>query len=290
MSCRGEAAEPAAITAQAQAAENAGFAMLGYTDHPAPSNKWLATGGHPTFDPFAALCFVAAVTSEVRLMTYLAVLPYRNPMLLAKSVATVDRLSGGRFTLITGTGYLRSEFFALGQDFDRRNEAFDEAVDVLRAAYTSDDFGFEGNGFSARGVVNDPAPVQLPHPPIWIGGSSKKSRQRVARFGDGWSPLLAGGPFAKNVRTGDMGTLDDLARNIDDLRAMVEAEGRDPTAISIQIDGFGPIDRPADDTLEHATELEKLGVTHVIIRPSEGPTSQVVEAYERFGDEVIARS
>ena len=89
MSVRGEAAEPLAIVATVQAAERAGFDMVGYTDHPAPSKKWLSSGGHPTYDPFGALCFVAGVTTKIRLMTYLAVLPYRNPLLLAKSVATV---------------------------------------------------------------------------------------------------------------------------------------------------------------------------------------------------------
>jgi probable F420-dependent oxidoreductase len=290
MSCRGEAAEPQAIIAQAQAAERAGFAMIGYTDHPAPSNKWLTTGGHPTFDPFAALCFVAAVTTEVRLMTYLAVLPYRNPLLLAKCVATVDRLSSGRFTLITGSGYLRSEFFALGKNLDERNDLFEEAVEVLRGVYTTDEFGFDGSTFSARGVVNDPAPVQLPHPPIWVGGSSKKSRQRVAKYGDGWSPLMTSGAFAKTVRTGEMGTLDDLARAIDELRTMVQAEGRDPMSVSIQLDGFGPVDGPADAALTRAADFEKLGVTHVVTRPPNAPTSQVVEAYERFGQEVISRA
>ncbi len=135
MSVRGEAAEPAAIVATARAAERAGFSMLGYTDHPAPSRKWLEGGGHSTFDPFAGLCFLAAVTERVGLMTYLAVLPYRNPLLLAKSVATVDRLSGGRFTMVAGTGYLRSEFSALGRSFENRNELFDEAVDVIRNVY-----------------------------------------------------------------------------------------------------------------------------------------------------------
>src|SRR5215204_4015316 len=102
---RGAAAEPESIVHLVQALERAGFDGLGFTDHPAPSRKWLATGGHPSYDPFAALAFCAAVTSRIRLMTYLAVLPYRNPMLMAKSVATVDRLSGGRLTLVVGSGY-----------------------------------------------------------------------------------------------------------------------------------------------------------------------------------------
>jgi probable F420-dependent oxidoreductase len=290
MSVRGEAAEPGAIVATAQAAERAGFDMIGYTDHPAPSKKWLSSGGHPTYDPFGALCFLAGVTTKIRLMTYLAVLPYRNPLLLAKSVATVDRLSGGRFTMVVGTGYLRSEFSALGRSFEDRNDLFEEAMTVIRRVYEDDEFELSGQGFHARGVINDPPPVQLPHPPIWIGGSSRISRQRVARYGDGWAPLVTNEAFAKVVRTAEMAGIDDLRRNIDDLRALLRAEGRDPNGISIQLDGFGSVDQPAEAACERAAELESVGVTHVVVRPPVGPTGAVVDAFEAFGEGVIAKS
>jgi probable F420-dependent oxidoreductase len=290
MSVRGEAAEPSAVVATAQAAERAGFDMVGYTDHPAPSKKWLSSGGHPTYDPFGALCFLAGVTTKIRLMTYLAVLPYRNPLLLAKSVATLDRLSGGRFTMIAGTGYLRSEFSALGRPFEERNELFEEAIAVIRRVYEDDEFELSGHEFSARGVINDPSPIQLPHPPIWIGGSSRMSRQRVARYGDGWAPLLTNEAFAKVVRSAQMAGIDDLRRSIDELRNMLQAEGRDPNGISIQLDGLGSVDQPAEAACERVAELQDVGVTHVVVRPPVGPTSAVVDAFEAFGAGVIAKS
>ena len=290
MSVKGEAANPAYVVATARALERAGFALLGYTDHPAPSHKWLSSGGHPTFDPFAALCFVAAVTERIRLMTYLAVLPYRNPLLLAKSVATVDRLSGGRFTMVAGTGYLRSEFSALGRPFENRNELFDEAIAVIRSVYRSDEFAFTGQDFAAVGVVQDAPPIQLPHPPIWIGGSSRAARRRAARYGDGWAPLRTTPEFARVVRTGQLATMAEIAAAIDDLRQLVAAEGRDPEAVAVQLDGFGLVGDPADSVLEKAAELESVGVTHVVVRLPPGPQSQVVEAVERFGEEVIASS
>jgi probable F420-dependent oxidoreductase len=291
MSVRRHAAEPDAIAAVARAAERAGVDMIGFTDHPAPSKKWLSTGGHPSFDPFAALAFVAAVTERVRLMTYLAVLPYRNPMLLAKSVATVDRLSGGRFTLVAGTGYLRSEFSALGRELDDRNERFDEAIEVLRHVFVDDDFRFEGSDFTTRGVAQDPLPVQLPHPPIWIGGSSRASRQRAARIGDGWAPLLTSEAFARTVRTATLPTLDDLAHAIRDLRELVVAEGRDPDRMAVQFDGLGVVGgTDAAAVRERVDELERIGVTHAVLRPPNEPTDVVVEAFERFGAEVISPS
>ncbi len=100
------------------------------------------------------------------------VLPYRNPFVVAKAGATLDLLSGGRFTLAVGAGYLKREFAALGVDLDERDELFDEALDVIKAIWTGDDVGFEGRHFSARGVTAHPRPVSDPHPPIWIGGNS----------------------------------------------------------------------------------------------------------------------
>jgi len=287
---RGGATEPAAATAIAQTAERAGFGMLGFTDHPAPSAKWLASGGHPTLDPFAALAFVAAVTTRVRLMTHLVVLPYRNPLLLAKSVATVDQLSGGRFTLVVGGGYLRSEFAALGRSFEERNALFDEAIDVLRSVFVDDDFRYEGRDFTALGVVHEPKPVQLPHPPIWVGGSSRISRERVARYGSGWAPLATNDAAARMVRTGALPTDDDLARAIDELRTLLQKEGRDPYGVSVQLDGAVTMEAAADETLQRAAELAAVGVTHVVARPPHGAPAQVVEALERFGEEVITRA
>ena len=290
MSVRGEAADPTHVVAVAQAAEAAGFSALGYTDHPAPSRKWLGGGGHPTFDPFAALCFVAAVTEQIRLMTYLAVLPYRNPLLLAKSIATVDRLSAGRFTLVAGTGYLRSEFAALGRSFEDRNELFDEAIRVLQQVYREEALSIGGIGFEAFGVAEDPLPVQLPHPPIWIGGSSRASRKRVARYGSGWAPLRTSSQFAKVVRTGQLETVEDIRAAIADLHELLVAEGRDPTTVGIQLDGVGSIDRSSEELLDQAGQLDAAGVTQLVVRPPSGPVTQVVEAISRFGTEVIRRS
>ena len=124
------------ITRVAQAAEAAGFDGLGFTDHPAPSHKWLTSGGHDALDPLVALTLVAAVTDRLRLIPNILVLPYRNPFLVAKAAATLDAISGGRFVLAVATGYLRSEYRSLGVDFDRRNDLFDEALEVLRGVWS----------------------------------------------------------------------------------------------------------------------------------------------------------
>ena len=113
------------------AVEAAGFDAFALTEHPIPGANWLAHGGHQTLDPFVGLAFAAAVTERIQLLTHLSVVPYRNPFLLAKTAATLDRCSKGRFILGLGTGYHKTEFFALGVDFDERNALFDEALEVL---------------------------------------------------------------------------------------------------------------------------------------------------------------
>lgn len=286
-----EYASPDAVRRVAGTLEAAGFDAAGYTDHPAPSRQWVnSASGYPTFDPFAALGFLAAVTTELRIMTYLAVLPYRNPFLTAKSVATLDRLSGGRFTLVAGTGYLRSEFEALGQPFEERNELFDEAIDVLDRAWTTDPIAYEGADFSAIAQASEPPPLQLPHPPIWIGGSSRRSRQRAATIGQGWSPLMASPDFARNARTAPLEGTDELAAAWAEVRSMASAAGRDPDQLSLQVDGLVDVEtmlKDPDAALEQVAVYEEVGVTHLLVRPPAGPLDEAVEMLERFGREII---
>ena len=105
--------DPKLVTKQglvdfARTAEDAGFDGLGFTDHPCPTDRWLKAGGHDAVDPFAALAFCAAVTDRIKLIPNIVVVPYRNPFIMAKAIATVDTFSDGRFILATGTGYLKS--------------------------------------------------------------------------------------------------------------------------------------------------------------------------------------
>ncbi|MXZ54196.1 MAG: LLM class F420-dependent oxidoreductase, partial [Acidimicrobiaceae bacterium] len=187
--CSAEFATRQGLVEFARAAEAAGFDGIGFTDHPAPTRRWMAAGGHDALDPFAALAFTAAVTERVQLIPNVVVLPYRNPFLVAKSAATIDAMSDGRFVLAVGTGYLKGEYRALGVDFEERNDLFDEAIEVMRGVWTNDDFSYEGRNFTARGQTANPKPERPI--PIWIGGNSRLSRRRVATVADGWVPFPA---------------------------------------------------------------------------------------------------
>jgi probable F420-dependent oxidoreductase len=282
-----------AVAAVAAAAEGAGFDGFGFTDHPAPTQRWLDSGGHDSLDPFVAMGFAAAHTVTLRLIPNIIVLPYRNPFVVAKAGATVDVLSGGRFTLAVGVGHLKREFAALGVNYDERAELFDESLEVIRAIWTSDDVSIEGRSFTASGITAHPRPRSQPHPPIWIGGNTVAARRRVVRYGDGWCPFKAPAALARAARTATIDDIEGLAGGIDDLRRRCDAEHRDFTSIDIAfanevggnpgMPGFN-----ADEYHWGLSELEKLGVTWVRVTLPGDSLAQTLEAIEKFGSEVIA--
>jgi probable F420-dependent oxidoreductase len=282
----------AGVAAVARAAEAAGLHGFGFTDHPAPTQRWLDAGGHDTLDPFVALGFAAAHTTTLRLIPNIVVLPYRNPFLVAKSVATLDLLSGGRFTLAVGVGYLKREFAALGVDYDERTDLFDEALDVIRAIWTGDDVTVEGRHFNARGITAHPRPVSRPHPPIWIGGNTGSARRRVAQYGDGWCPFPAPPGLARIAGTTVIDSLERLADDVDDLRRRLDAVGRDFSAIDVaftNFDGGSPAadDFNADAYLAGLEKLAALGVTWVQVPLPGDSLAHVQEAIDRFKTLII---
>jgi probable F420-dependent oxidoreductase len=247
-------------------AEANGFAGFAFTDHPAPGANWLTHGGHQTLDPFVALAFAAAATERLRLVTYLSVVPYRNPLLLAKSAATLDRLSGGRFVLGLGGGYHKTEFFALGVDFAERNELFDEALDVLPLAWSGRPFSYAGRHFEARDVVQLPPPAQRPIP-IWIGGNSRLARRRVVAHAQGWIPMLGPPELARSAKTTHVATLDELGALIAEMRDQAGARADDLEFVSSYLDLTLQSD-PASDVERHREEIarhEAAGVTWMIV-------------------------
>jgi probable F420-dependent oxidoreductase len=280
------------IAAVAAAAEAAGIHGFGFTDHPAPSQRWLEAGGHDALDPFVAMGFAAARTTTLRLIPNIVVLPYRNPFVVAKSGATLDLLSGGRFTLAVGVGYLKREFAALGVDYEQRAELFDEALDVIRAIWTTDDISFEGKNFSARGITAHPRPISRPHPPIWIGGNTSAARRRVAAKGDGWCPFPAPAGLARAAGTAALDSLALLADGIADLRRRVDAAGRDWSTIDVvfsNLEGGDPAadDFNADAYLSALDKLASLGVTWVQAGLPGDSLAHALEIIERFEALVI---
>ena len=284
----------AGIARVAAAAETAGFDGFGFTDHPAPSQRWLESGGHDALDPFVAMGFAAAHTTTLRLIPNIVVLPYRNPFIVAKAGATLDLVSGGRFTLAVGVGYLKREFAALGVDFDDRAALFEQSLQVIRDIWTTDDVTIDGKHFTAKGITAHPRPVSVPHPPIWIGGNTAAARTRVVAHGQGWCPFRAPATLAQTARTAALESPADLAAGIGDLRRRLEEAGRDPSTVDVTFTNHaggtpGADDFDGDAFVEGVAQLTELGVTWVQVAVPGDSLAHALEAIDQFGADVIAR-
>ena len=278
--------DPDNILRFARTVEEAGLHGIALTEHPAPSKKWLSSGGHETHDPFVGLAYMAAVTERVNLFTWLAVVPYRNPLLTAKTMTTLDIVSKGRAVFVLGTGYLRSVFGALGVDFTERNELFDEAIEVLQGIWSTDEFSYEGRHFTARGQIVKPAPVSTPHPPLWIGGNATIVRNRVASWAQGWSPLMGPAVLSTTTRTPPVSNNDELLAMMADLAGRLEANGRSLADIDVMSASY---QISPEHWIDEIGQLGEAGVTWTVlpldIRSVEGALDQV----RRFGEEVVAK-
>ncbi len=284
----GDLLDAGSIAEVARAAEAAGFAGFALSEHPVPSATWLRHGGHQTLDPFIALGHAAAVTTGLRLLTYLAVLPYRNAFLLAKSAATLELLSGGRFVLGAGAGYLKSEYHAAGVAFEERNHLVDEVLDVLPLAWSGRPCSYTGRHFDARDVQCLPTP-RTPIP-IWLGGNSSTTLHRVAARAQGWMPLLTSPELASTIRSPWIGSLDDLATRVDILRELagdrfdsldVVPSYRDASAF----DSGGTADRHQDTF----GRLAALGATCVVVSPPWQQAPALLDAIATFGARFLTR-
>jgi probable F420-dependent oxidoreductase len=283
-----EFASAAGIAEMARTAEAAGYWAASVTDHPFPTDRWMRAGGHHALDPFVALSFAAAATSRLRLMTNILVLPYRNPFLAARSVATLDSLSGGRLILGAAVGYLKGEFKALGVDFDRRNELSDEALRAMKAAWTRDVVEFKGTGYEALGNVLEPKPAQRPHPPIWIGGNAQRAIRRAVELADGWIPFSTPAALSTTTRTAPLESLEDLRARIDYLRDHAAKLGR-KAPLDIAFTPAHDHGDGAQKALDQIGRLRELGVTCFMTGVPCRTRAEFCDNARRYAEEVVAK-
>jgi probable F420-dependent oxidoreductase len=186
----GVCADPESAASVARAAEDAGFESVWTAEHVVLPDPQVPPSPLPAetrlLDPAVALAHLAAHTSTIRLATGIIILPQRNPLVLAKEMASVDVLSGGRLIFGIGAGYLQPEFEALGVPFEDRGERTDEYIEAIRALWTREAPRYRGRFVSFGGIDAQPRPVQKPHPPIVVGGMSPPALRRAVRHGNGW--------------------------------------------------------------------------------------------------------
>ena len=235
---RGSAALPDSLIEIARVAEDLGFDHLGFSDHvviassvestyPYTANgRWFAEDSGECLEQISTLCFVAAATSHIRLLTAVMVLPHRPTILAAKMLATADVLSKGRLTIGVGVGWMAEEIALLdGPPFAARGKAADETIEAFRELWTAERPTQTGTHIAFDNLLFAPKPVQTPHPPIWIGGESAPARRRAGRLGDGWYPVC-------NNPKATFDTPSRYAAGLRDVYDAAEACGRDPSKLA----------------------------------------------------------
>ena len=277
--CIDRSVDPAII---AKRAEELGFASYWVPEHaiipvktsspyPASEDGIIPDEYGRITDPFVSLARASAVTKTIELGTGICLIPERNPLELAKEVATLDHFSGGRFIFGIGAGWLREETEIMGGDFDHRWGQTKDAVLAMKELWTQDEAEYHGKYYDFPAVRSFPKPARKPHPPVYMGGSSKYVFKRVVEWGDGWMPVLS--PVA------------DIQAGRQRLNEMAEQAGRDPKEISVLAFGWPGKFR----TKEEIGELQSAGVDHVTIwlTQSEEGEAAVLAELESLAKEVL---
>ena len=289
------------IVALGTRAEALGFDSLWVSDQVVipselqPSFPYSATGTYDIqanqnfFEALSVLTYLAGRTSRVLLGTSVLVVPYRQPLVVAKQWATLDALSGGRTILGVGAGFMREQFEALGMDtFDRRGAATDEAIRLFRAVWGATvEVSFIGDVYRFQPVRFLPKPIRPGGPPIWVGGNAQRAIRRAAELGDGWH----------SVRIG----LDELRTGVATLHELLERNGRQPADVVVSAKcqlycpGTGPRGTPHESEFVGSAEMmaaqlqryRDAGLQYLVVDPTQhGAPGEALEAIEFFAHEV----
>ena len=303
MPSRGDMASPANLRTLAQRAESLGLDSAWVSDHiilprSVVSFYPYAANGVATFrpdedyyEPLAALNFLAGCTQKIRLGTHVLILPYRNPVLTAKMISTLDVLSEGRFILGAGVGWMEEEFKALGLDtFAQRGAVTDEYIQLFKELWTKDNPEFQGEHYQLSESGFQPKPVQKPHPPIWIGGHTNPAIRRAAKYGDGWMPI--------GLRPPAILEPEELSEKITRLRRLTMEAGRPEDAVSLCFStGVTFDDSPgatrrmmsgrAEQIAADLRQYQDLGIRNFILGFPGDSVAAVDEAMEQFSKQVM---
>ena len=303
----GAGAEPDALADIAKLGDRLGFYCVVMPDHILQPNQVNSTYPYSlTGDILAAgqsgdgewpeqvttLAYLAGVTERIRLVTSVMIIPYRNPILTAKMLSTLDMLSKGRLIPGAGVGWMKEEFELLNTEpFAERGAVTNEYLRAFIELWTNDNPKFEGKYVNFSDITFLPKPVQKPYPPIWIGGQSKPAIRRAAQIGDCWHPVgaIPAAPLEP----------EELAENLVLLHQYAEKAGRDPAIIQVSVkaplydagDSSGPRRRfsgRSDEVRQDVQTYADVGVTHLIFDFRTGDPKQTEDRMAQFSEEVMA--
>ena len=281
-------ADPQDIVDIAVKAEDMGFNSVWVNHHIVHVGYVLdRLGTRPYYDALTVLTYVAAKTERVKLGTSVLVLPYTNPLALAKTLSTIDVMSGGRVVAGVGVGALKPENDALSSDYATRGAYSDEAIDIMKALWTQDDPAYDGKSYQFSDIKFEPKPTQKPHIPILIGGASNPALRRVARAGNGWHP--------QGMSPSDFGA------RLADLKVHMDAAGRDMSGISVHMRlELDVLDSPAadqpdrmigtpDQLLGAIEAYTDAGLDEIVLATSTWDVPKFHKSLDDFGEKVMGK-
>ena len=236
------------------------------------------------WEPFTVLSYLSGLTSKITLGTSVVIVPMHNPIELAKQVAEVDQLSGGRFVFGVGVGWFEEEFEVLGQDFHNRGARTDEALDLMKALWSDDPVSFHGRYHQVAEAFFSPKPRQRPSPPIWVAGGSKAALRRAARCADAWHPVRPTFEYLRQARADLNGYLAEAGRKPESLEIAVKLplifQNEPPQPEQPLTQG-----RPAD-IIGAIESYSEAGASHLVFDFVPESLATALDTMERFAQEV----
>ena len=286
--------DPQAVVNFGPLAEELGFDSVWVMDH-LFNNGYIRErlDDKPYYHPMATLSHISALTSRVQLGTSVLVLPYHNPVELAKYAATLDQMSGGRVVLGVGVGAMTPEFDALGIPMSQRGSLTNESMDIMRELWSNEDPRYSSDRWEFGDLKFSPKPMQSeggsPHVPLWVGGASPGALRRAARRGNGWHPS---GMSAEEFAIGRQR-----------VRELAESAGRDPDdlvmSVRVEVEAHGgpssdrAADRsrlPGDDPagmIAGISAFQEAGVQHIVLALNTGDVGRLRELMHSIASDVI---
>jgi probable F420-dependent oxidoreductase len=286
--------EPHVTIEIAKKAEELGYDSIWVSDHVVVPDKYVGRFSRVFYDPFVLLTAIAAHTNKIKLGTSVIILPYRNPIVVAKMIATLDVLSEGRVIFGVGAGWMKEEFDVLGIPFDERGRRTDEYIRILKELWEEDEPRFEGKFFRFSDIKFYPKPLQKPHPPIWIGGGSRRAIRRAALLGDGWQPtwvdpeaMEAGIDYIKDIAK-EAGR--ELSSFIFSVRTRLRIYKEDKNQIREEAEESGhpfPLYGTSKEIINRIQRFKEIGVSHIVIDVRAKTDEEMFYMMERFSKEIM---
>jgi probable F420-dependent oxidoreductase len=270
----------------ALSAEEIGFDSVWVSDHIVIPSSHKGFGS-TFYEPLVTLSYLASKTTNINLGTSVLILPYRNPIIVAKMISTIDNISNGRVILGIGSGWIKEEFESLESDFKNRGEMTDEYIEIMIKLWTEEHAEYKGKYICLSGLTFNPKPYQRPCPPLWIGGNSEEAMERALLYGDGWHAV---GLTPEEIKVRIITITKQLENNVNRSDKFVISVRRNLQITSdkvINLDKSETLRGTAEKIICGLNEYKLFGVDYIIIQILSGSFDEILDTMNIFYNEIL---